>query len=180
MGFRRAEGLKANGKEYFGFAKHLRYDESRIIPYGKQLETMCMSGFAIWDIVKECKRPGSLDQDITDEIPNDIRGFCQLHPSIKRIVFSNGGTACSFFKKHFKDWLDSGELVPSKHRLSQDAFKKWIESKPPTPKDGKTPIECIVALSVSPAAATYPYQEKRDYWEEYVYKPGLKDFEGAK
>ncbi|CAJ1966506.1 unnamed protein product [Cylindrotheca closterium] len=182
LGFRRAEGLKTNGEPY-GFASHLRYNESQIVPYEQQLEKLCFSGFALWDIVKECQRPGSLDSDITQEVPNDIRGFCKLHPNIKRIVFSNGGTACSFFKKHFKEWLDSGELVPSQHKASQDAFKKWTKNmKPKTKRPGgrdKHQIECIVALAVSPAAAKYTYDEKRDFWEEHVYQPGLKDLEAA-
>ncbi|KAL3935331.1 MAG: hypothetical protein SGBAC_009130 [Bacillariaceae sp.] len=178
LGFRRAKGLKTNGDPY-GFTSHLIHDESKIIPYEQQIQKLCSSGFALWDIVKECERPGSLDSDITKEVPNDIRGFCQLHPTIKRIVFSNGGTSCSFFKKHFKEWLDSGELVPSPHKSSQDAFKKWTRTKPKNTKRRQPQIELVVAIAVSPAAARYTYEEKRDFWEEHVYKPGLEDFEAA-
>eukprot|EP00980_Cylindrotheca_fusiformis_P001343 scaffold338_cov116-Cylindrotheca_fusiformis.AAC.8 len=130
-------------------------------------------GFALWDIVQSCDRPGSLDQDITDDEPNDIREFCGAHPSIRRIVFANGGTGCKFFKKHFKDWLDTGELIPSSNKASQDAFKKWAVKS----ASNTNAIECIVALAVSPAAARFSYEEKRDFWEKFVYAPGLKDFE---
>lgn len=38
-------------------------------------------------------------------------------------------------------------------------------------------IVLISALSVSPAAARYTYKEKRDFWDQHVYAPGLQDFE---
>lgn len=162
---------QSTGKRY-KFSTFLRHEN--ILTYQEQTELFCSKGFALWDIIQSCDRPGSLDQDITDDMPNDIRAFCRAHPSIRRIVFANGGTGCKFFKKHFKEWLDTGELSPSSNKASQDALKKWV-SKSPTVSTDKT-IECVVALAVSPAAAKFSYEEKRDFWEEFVYKPGLNDF----
>jgi hypoxanthine-DNA glycosylase len=173
LGFRRADAIsKSTGRPY-KFSTFLRHEN--INTYQQQTELFCSKGFALWDIVQSCERPGSLDQDITKDQPNDIRAFCRVHPSIRRIVFANGGTGCKFFKKHFKDWLDTGELTPSTNKASQDVLKKWA-GKPASSSQQPT-IECVVALAVSPAAAKFTYEEKRDFWDEFVYNPGLKDFE---
>jgi G:T/U-mismatch repair DNA glycosylase len=138
---------------------------------------MVAEGFCVWDVVQSCQRPGSLDQDIQQEVPNDIRGFCQQNESIRRIVLANGGTGSSMFVKHFRDWLQSGELVAADHEQSQKAFGRAIV-KGGTSGQVTMPsrtITLVSALSVSPAAATYSYETKRDFWEEHVYRPGLAD-----
>jgi G:T/U-mismatch repair DNA glycosylase len=138
---------------------------------------MVADGFCVWDVVQSCQRPGSLDQDIQKEVPNDIRGFCQQHESIRRIVLANGGTGSSMFVKHFRDWIQSGELVAADHEQSQKAFGRAV-AKASTLGQAIAPsrtITLISALSVSPAAATYSYETKRDFWEEHVYRPGLAD-----
>jgi G:T/U-mismatch repair DNA glycosylase len=191
LGFRRATAVSPSSGKPYKFADDLRYkDESDIIPYEKQIETLAMKGFAMWDVVGSCERPGSLDQDIRNEKPNDIRGFCQQHAStLRRIVLANGGTSSTLFTKHFRDWLESGELQALEgHDASEKAFGKAIlkgEGKRKkqggesvTEADSNThKIALISALPVSPAAARYTYAEKRDFWETNVYKPGLDDHE---
>ncbi len=67
--------------------------------YQKKLETLLNNGFALWDVIKTCKRKGSLDSDITDEIPNDILGLLKQYKNLK-IVILNGNKAYSALKKH--------------------------------------------------------------------------------
>jgi G:T/U-mismatch repair DNA glycosylase len=139
----------------------------------------------MWDIIQSCEREGSLDQNIQAEVPNDIRGFCEQHTSIRRIVLANGGTGSTLFVKHFRDWFEkTGELVAADHVQSQKAFNHAIaKGNKATHLIARDPtcrtITLISAVSVSPAAARYSYQEKRDFWEEYVYRPGLADAEGG-
>jgi hypothetical protein len=121
--------------------------------------------------VGSCERKGSLDQDIKNEVPNDIIGFCKRHPTIQRIVFANGGTGVSLFLKHFKQWWLEGSLKPGNNDESQRAFGRITRQV----KESKTPfITCIFAISVSPAAAIYDYPTKRKFWEDHVYQPGLE------
>jgi double-stranded uracil-DNA glycosylase len=183
LGFRRRTGVSPlTGKPYV-IAKHLRYDPSRILSYQEQEKILVSHGFALWDIVGTCRRPGSLDQNIYDEQPNALWEFAQQHEaSLKRIVFANGGTGCNIFKKHFREWLQSGELqaLPG-HEASEKAFYSVIARAEKTHlganmSNGRITINLICAISVSPAAARYSYVQKRDSWEEYVYQPGLLDF----
>jgi G:T/U-mismatch repair DNA glycosylase len=103
LGFRRNTGISPKGVPY-QISVELRQannEDLRILPYRNQLATLVSHGFALWDAVASCERPGSLDSDIKDEIPNDVVSFCRAHPSIRRIVFSNGGTTARLFAKHF-------------------------------------------------------------------------------
>lgn len=179
LGFRRGNGISPSTGKPYAFTSALRHDN--VLPYEEQVESLCRNGFALWDLVKSCKREGSLDADIHQEEPNKIQEFCQEHPNIRRIVFANGGGACTIFKKHFKEWLDSGQLVPGANDESQRAFKKWTpDSNRTTCDHNSNQIECISALAVSPAAAKYTYEQKRDFWDKYVYSPGLADHESLK
>lgn len=47
---------------------------------------------ALWDCVKKANRKGNLDANIKDDIPNDIKAFLQIHPTISTVVL-NGGLA---------------------------------------------------------------------------------------
>jgi G:T/U-mismatch repair DNA glycosylase len=173
--------------EPFKFTSHVRYDTNDIIPYDAQVQQLVSKGFALWDVVKSCHRKGSLDSDIQQEEPNDIQGLVSQYPSMKRIVFANGGKACELFNKHFKEWWESKELQPNHDDFSQRAFgKKYARAmKKQTsttesaeyPSREKNPITCVCAISVSPAAARYSYTEKRDFWEQHVYAPGLQEYE---
>uniref|UniRef100_A0A7S4K3B2 Uracil-DNA glycosylase-like domain-containing protein n=1 Tax=Odontella aurita TaxID=265563 RepID=A0A7S4K3B2_9STRA len=171
LGFRRASGISSKGKPY-KFTCNLRYGDKDIIPYDRQVCVLASHGFALWDIVESCERRGSLDANIKNERPNAIREFCASHPTVRRIVLANGGTGCEMFRRHFDTWWRSGELMPEENQQSVQAFRKYAKVTENF-KEGQ--IRCVSAISVSPAAAKYSYSEKRAFWEEYVYQPGLRD-----
>jgi len=83
-------------------------------------------------VVKSCKRKGSLDIDIQDEVPNDIVltlwspsidyfliwkvpndivALISKKSSIKKIVFCDGVGSAKLFLKHHKHWL-KGQAPP--------------------------------------------------------------------
>ncbi len=138
------------------------------------MKVFTSKGFALWDVIASCERPGSLDMDIKEEKPNKIREFCQDHPDIKRIIMVNGGKQCSFFSKYFEDWWLSGELKPGDNDLSRKAFRKFAKK---TNNFENGTIECICLPSVSPAAASISYEDKREAYSKYCYTPGLLDHE---
>ena len=67
-------------------------------------------------------------------------------------------------------WLE-GALQPGENEESQKAFGKIYKR---VTQHAERPISCISAISVSPAAAVYNYQTKRDFWDQHVYGPGLE------
>jgi len=54
----------------------------------------------LWDMVRECSRDNSLDSSLENEEVNDIAGFLEAHPSIKKLVFT-GKKAEALFETHF-------------------------------------------------------------------------------
>jgi len=59
-------------------------------------------GIALWDVIAECDRPGSLDSDIKAAVPNDIPGLLAAYPRIAKIV-CNGTKSFTELGKHFGD-----------------------------------------------------------------------------
>jgi hypoxanthine-DNA glycosylase len=175
LGFRRDRGEKIKGG-LMKLCADLRYDESHIIPYDKQINILGQHGFALWDIIASCQRKGSLDRAIKNDKPNDIKDCVEQNPTIKTIVLANGKSGLAFFDRHFTKLCKSGKLILHKEEVnpsrSETSISKLNEDEFVEAEKTDT-ISCIRALSVSPAA-TLTYKEKRDFWDKFVYSPGLK------
>ena len=76
------------------------FGTGRDLPYAQRLARLRTRGVALWDVVAECERPGSLDSDIRHEKPNDIAGLLRDHPRIRALIF-NGQPAARLFRRHF-------------------------------------------------------------------------------
>ena len=99
--------------------------------YETKLKTLLNHNIALWDTIKSCKRNGSLDSDIQNETPNDIRNLLKLYPNIKTICL-NGNKSYSAFKKYFPDLLEKcschkmPSTSPANARYSLDILiKEW-------------------------------------------------------
>jgi TDG/mug DNA glycosylase family protein len=70
-------------------------------PYAERTRALADSGIAVWDVLKACRRNGSLDSAIeTDSVVvNDFRRFLAKHSGIDHIFF-NGGAASALFQRH--------------------------------------------------------------------------------
>ena len=73
--------------------------------YELKLKTLLKNNIALWDTIKTCKRDGSLDSDIQNETPNDIKGLLKKYPNIKTICL-NGNKSYSAFKKYFPELFE--------------------------------------------------------------------------
>ena len=80
------------------------------VDYNDRLKMLLDNNIALWDSIASCRREGSLDSAIEDEIPNDISMFLQEHSAIKTICF-NGGKAYQCFKKYNKQLLKSSRYT---------------------------------------------------------------------
>lgn len=76
-----------------------------IFSYNEKLKTLLKNHIALWDTIGTCKREGSLDSDIENEKPNDIRKLLNTYPKICAI-FLNGNKSYSAFKKYFPDLFE--------------------------------------------------------------------------
>lgn len=69
--------------------------------YAERVDLIKTNKLALWDVLAECVRPGSLDSAIAPESIriNDFVAFLGTYKNITRIFF-NGGTAEQLFKRH--------------------------------------------------------------------------------
>lgn len=72
--------------EIFGFAADAPYDE--------RVRSLTGQGIAVWDVLKSCRRIGSLDSAVERDsmVPNDFGWLSEKYPGITRILF-NGAAA---------------------------------------------------------------------------------------
>ncbi|MBR6162832.1 DNA-deoxyinosine glycosylase [bacterium] len=97
--------------------------------YEEKLKTLLKNHIALWDTIGTCKREGSLDSDIENETPNDIRKLLKTYPKISAI-FLNGNKSYSSFKKYFPDLLEKYNCFkmpstsPANARYSIENLKK--------------------------------------------------------
>jgi double-stranded uracil-DNA glycosylase len=70
-------------------------------PYDLRVRALRSARIAVWDVLRSCKREGSLDSTIEadTQIPNDFPAFFRAHPRISRVFF-NGAKAEACFKRH--------------------------------------------------------------------------------
>lgn len=103
--------------------------------YAHRTQALIDAKIALWDVLKSCRRPGSLDANIVAQsvIVNDFAVFFKSHPSITDVFF-NGATAEQFFKRHVADQAIDKAL--HYHRLP----------------------------STSPAHANLSHEQKREKW----------------
>ncbi len=69
--------------------------------YQQRIENLKDSGYAVWDVLYDCERKGSLDGNIirATEQANDIAAFIKRYPGICKIGF-NGRAAQTIFARH--------------------------------------------------------------------------------
>ena len=102
--------------------------------YDARIAALLQHKIALWDVIGECEREGSLDKNIKAAVPNNINGFLKTHPDIQTICF-NGTMARRTYFAHFQPQsgisyllLPSSSPVPRQHiRTREDKVPKWLE-----------------------------------------------------
>lgn len=94
-------------KQYYGHPRNRFWDlvgdvlgeDLRALTYARRLGRLKARGIALWDIVKQARRRGSLDADIQDASHNEAGEFVKT----RRIeaVFCNGSTAYALYKRRY-------------------------------------------------------------------------------
>lgn len=74
------------------------YGVRREAPPELRAEGLRQVGVAVWDVLRECERPGALDCDILLPVANDFTEFMDGHPRLVSVVF-NGRAAASLFRR---------------------------------------------------------------------------------
>lgn len=64
-------------------------------PYHERTCALAEGGVAVWDVLRSCRRSGSLDSAVQPEsmVANDIGAFLADHDTISLVVFNGGAAA---------------------------------------------------------------------------------------
>lgn len=163
LGWRRG-WLDENGRGPPGVITRSLLHERVVDEYDVALEDLTSRGYALWDVLAQSERHGSLDGSIKNEKPADIQGLCRAYPSITKVCFSSGKTTATFFKKYFKPWLaKEGAFYVGTDELSQSVFGSIVPTE-----QSEGAIELVVMESVSgayvPGVNTKDVAKRRNAW----------------
>ncbi len=114
------------------------------LPYAQRMQRLRAAGIALWDVLAECEREGSLDSAIRDEtaVANDFAGFLRHHRRVATVLF-NGAKAEASFRRFV-----AGPLARPDLRLRR-------------------------LPSTSPAHASLAYPAKLAAWREALSEAGI-------
>jgi TDG/mug DNA glycosylase family protein len=112
------------------------FDAGPAHAYAERLARLRAAGIAVWDVLAECARPGSLDSAIDPASirVNDFAGFFAAHPRV-HAVFCNGSFAAATFARRV---VRAGQLPRA--------------------------VTVHVLPSTSPANASQPFATKLQAW----------------
>lgn len=95
--------------------------------YDRRTAFLLRHHIALWDVVKSCRRQGSLDANIKHPVINDFARFFAQYPHISRVYF-NGRKAHDLFKRHvgFDDFGLQFAYLGSTSPAHAKAFEKKV------------------------------------------------------
>lgn len=96
--------------------------------YDDRVKFLLKHHIAVWDVIRECDRDGSLDSAIKNEDVNDFKYLFEKYSNIK-LVFFNGDKAYKTFKKLVGFDFENIEFykLPSTSPAHAISFEKRLE-----------------------------------------------------
>jgi len=79
----------------------------------------------IWDVLGACRRPGSLDADISDARPNDFALLRRRAPSLRRVLF-NGAAAGRYAAQFIAAGFTTGILPSSSPAHASRSYEQKL------------------------------------------------------
>jgi len=139
-----AASLAAN--EYYAHPRNLFWriiadllDTGPLLDYSSKTQALIAAQIAVWDVMKSCYRPGSLDAAIDKQsiVANDFISLFKNNPQLRQVFF-NGTTAEQSFRRLVLPGLNC--LPLSLQRLPSTCSGQLFSD---------TPIGCCSAIFIS-------------------------------
>lgn len=124
-------------QEYYGFS-HNRFwkiisafSKQELLTYEDKINCIKQQKIALWDVIKNCEREGSLDSHIKQVVPNDLISLLKKYPQISCIL-CNGKKSYALYQKHFASIPISCICMPStsnaNRSISEEAlYSFWLQ-----------------------------------------------------
>lgn len=104
----------------------------RALAYPERLSALMAHGIALWDVIAQAQRPGSLDAAIRHETHNDLAEWVKTLPQLRAIAF-NGGTAARHGRRALLPLSAGLQLIdlpsssPAYTRALADKQRAWMQ-----------------------------------------------------
>ena len=102
--------------ELFGFDAEADYDE--------RVAALTAAGVAVWDVLRSCRRAGSLDSAVEPDsmVANNFAGFFGAHPDIEQVFFNGAAAEANYRRLVTVDVAVSYARLPSTSPAHTMAF----------------------------------------------------------
>ena len=131
----RLQQYYANPRNQFWKILYELFDSQASLDYAERVSFIKSKKVAVWDVIENCYREGSLDSKIREEKVNDFRGLFKAFPDIRTVLF-NGGKAFETYKK----WIGFGTIPylsfhkltsssPANTKKYEEKLKEWVVLK---------------------------------------------------
>lgn len=121
----------ANPRNQFWKIIYALFNKELSEDYEERVSFIKEKRIALWDVIENCHREGSLDLAIKDEIANDFQSLFKDYPSISTIFF-NGEKAYLTYKKQigFKgspnlSFLKLTSSSPANTKKHEEKLREW-------------------------------------------------------
>ncbi len=104
-------------------------EDLAVLRYEDRVNRLAALRIALWDVVGEASRSGSLDGAIRRAMPNQLRGYVATHPNLRAVAF-NGKTAARIGRPALGevsgiDLIDLPSSSPAFTQSFQEKAKRW-------------------------------------------------------
>jgi len=131
----RLQQYYANARNQFWKILYELFDTQASQDYSERVSFVKSKQIAVWDVIENCYREGSLDSKIREEKVNDFSGLFKAFPDIRTVLF-NGGKAFETYKK----WVGFGTIPnlsfhkltsssPANTKKYEEKLKEWVVLK---------------------------------------------------
>lgn len=122
-------------QEYYGYPQNAFWKimfsifDKLPIPevFQEKANLLIKNKIALWDVLQNCERKGSLDIHIKNQVENDFDSLLTEYPKIKRILF-NGKESHKYFVRKFGQIEGiTYHVMPSTSPANTVAFEKKLQ-----------------------------------------------------
>lgn len=125
----------ANPRNQFWKILYELFDSQASLEYAERVSFIKRKQIAVWDVIENCYREGSLDSKIREEKVNDFSGLFKEYPNIKTVLF-NGSKAYEIYRK----WIGFGTIPnlsfhqltsssPANTKKYEEKLREWVVLK---------------------------------------------------
>ncbi|MGK4567905.1 DNA-deoxyinosine glycosylase [Flavobacterium sp. 3HN19-14] len=123
-------------QEYYGFNQNafwkIIYSVFAELPvaatFDEKKEVLKQNKIAVWDVLENCERKGSLDIHIKNHKENDFDTFFSEYPKIRKILFNGKESHKYFFRKYGQIEGLEYHVMPSTSPANTMTFEKKLEA----------------------------------------------------